>query len=122
MLAATAENYIMIHRTVVDNSNGYLTSLKKMKLEPIQLSMPEELQKKYELEGMKFTKAKFDNPYNGGEKFLVSTMGRFLVTWTLEEILRGENKPQVNSTMTLLLMFVDSWTQVSYFGLLLPRQ
>lgn len=94
-LASTTENCIYVYRTIVGNANGYLSSMKKLKMEPIKLTIPQEMLMKYNIGEFKFTKAKFDNPYNSDEQFLISTMGRFLVVWKLQEVFENINQPKV---------------------------
>ena len=92
----STEDYIIIYKTAAGKSSGYLASLKKLKLEPMKLDLPEEFRKKYGLEDMKFTKAKFDCSYKGEEKYIISTLGRFLILWNLKDVFEGINKPKVN--------------------------
>ena len=92
----STEDYIMVYKTAAGKSSGYLASLKKLKLAPMRLDLPEDLVRKYGLADMKFTKAKFDNSYNGEEKYIISTLGRFLILWDLKDVFEGVNRPKVS--------------------------
>ena len=94
-LVATTANYLMVYKTAVGNVNGYLTSLKKLKLKPAKIELSEEIINKYNLHDLTFTKAKFDNPYESEEKYIISTVGQCLLMWSIEDIFNGNTEPKV---------------------------
>jgi len=94
-LVATTANYLMVYKTAVGNVNGYLTSLKKLKLKPAKIELSEEIMNKYNLHDLTFTKAKFDNPYESEEKYIISTVGQCLLMWSIEDIFNGNTEPKV---------------------------
>lgn len=107
----------MIYQTTLDGANGYLTSLKKLKPQPIRLSLPLELIEKYGLGSMKFSKAKLDNVYEKNEQFIMTTVGKILVVWQLRDIMKNVNEPRVSLKFKFHLLYVDFWIQVRDFRL-----
>lgn len=95
LLVATTDYYIMIYRTTLDGVNGYQTSLKKLKPQPIKLSLPLEMIEKYGLGSMKFSKAKLDNVYEKNEQYIMTTVGKILVVWQLKDIMENINDPKI---------------------------
>lgn len=96
MLVATTENYLMIYLTTIDGVNGYLTSLKKMNPQPIKLSLPMPIIQKCNISYERFSKAKLDNIYEKNEQFVITTLGRLLIIWRLEDVLQGVNDPKIH--------------------------
>ena len=96
-LVATTANYLMVYKTAVGNVNGYLTSLKKLKLKPAKIELSEEIKDKYGLHDFNFTKAKFDNPFDSEEKYIISTVGRCLLMWSIEDVFNGNIEPKVRA-------------------------
>lgn len=95
ILAATTENSILLYRTNIDGTNGYLASIKKFNNEPIQLTLPSELIESFGLQNCGFSKAKFDNVYQRNEQYLVSSVGRILLVWRLADVFSGITSPKV---------------------------
>lgn len=107
ILAATTKDSILLHRTNVDGTNGYLASIKKVRAEPIQLTLPNETIEMLGLQGYGFSKAKFDNVYQRNEKYIVSSVGRILFVWRLADALEGINSPKVIDILIFWVLILN---------------
>jgi len=90
-LLATAKTYLLLLPTLLEGKSGYLTSLGKDKNIPRRLTIKPEDMKKYGIKEINFTPAKFNDAPSEHEKYIVSSTGNFLVTWSLKQVIRGNH-------------------------------
>eukprot|EP01015_Nassula_variabilis_P012666 TRINITY_DN2030_c0_g1_i20.p1 TRINITY_DN2030_c0_g1~~TRINITY_DN2030_c0_g1_i20.p1 ORF type:complete len:130 (+),score=28.69 TRINITY_DN2030_c0_g1_i20:65-454(+) len=81
---------LLLIPTFSEGKNGYLTSLGKEKPTPVRLQLKPEDKMKYAILKENFTPARFDESQSGQESFIVSSIGQYLITWSLKHIITGK--------------------------------
>jgi hypothetical protein len=82
--------------TFAGGKDGYKQALGKDKKIPYKLSLNVEDIQRYRIKDVSFTPAKFDDSKDGNEKYIVSSTGSFLITWSLRNIVKDhKNKYEV---------------------------
>jgi len=90
-LLATAQNYLIIYQTVINNKNGYKVGLGKLKTKPLKLFMDPEVCHGCGIDKVKFTPAKFDNTCEK-ERYIITTTGRWIVLWDFVSLIKNDDR------------------------------
>eukprot|EP01016_Furgasonia_blochmanni_P037739 TRINITY_DN4475_c0_g1_i19.p1 TRINITY_DN4475_c0_g1~~TRINITY_DN4475_c0_g1_i19.p1 ORF type:complete len:213 (-),score=46.86 TRINITY_DN4475_c0_g1_i19:578-1216(-) len=89
-LLATCHKYLILLPTfTTDNKNGFKQPLGKDKPIPIRLFLKPEDLAKYGIKEVAFTPARFDENQDKKEKFIVSGIAEYIVTWSLKNAASG---------------------------------
>lgn len=92
-LLATTKTYLVLLPTFSAAApNGYTHALGKNKYVPYRLTISPEDMRKYNVKEINFTAAKFNDTKDGIERFIVSSTGNLVITWSYKKITAGHKE------------------------------
>lgn len=89
-ILATCQTYLLVLPTQNDAGvNGFEKSISKSKPQPFKLTVDPKDIVKYQIKQVNFTPARFNNGDDIHETSIVSSTGKFLLTWNFEKVKKG---------------------------------
>ena len=90
-LLATCQTYILVLPTTNDaGASGFEKSISKSKPQPLKLSVDPKDIVKYQIKQINFTPARFNNGDSATDTSIVTSTGKYLITWNFEKVKRGQ--------------------------------
>jgi hypothetical protein len=92
-LIATCQTYILVLPTVnAEGQSGFEKSITKSKPQAIKLSLDPRDIVKHQISRIDFTPAKFNQGDHQSDSSIVTSTGKYLVTWNFERVKKGHVK------------------------------
>jgi hypothetical protein len=89
-MLVTCQTYLLVMPTEnADGTSGFAKSISKTKPEPFKLTIDPKDIIKHQIRYVNFTPAKFNNGDTVHESSIVTSTGRFLITWNFEKVKKG---------------------------------
>ena len=89
-LLATCQTYLLVLPTTNDEgTSGFEKSITKSKPKPFKLTVDPKDIVKYQIRSVDFTPARFNNGDQVDESSIVTSTGKFLLTWNFEKVKKG---------------------------------
>lgn len=89
-ILATTKDEIFLIPTMQGGNNGFETTFfNSKKPRPLLLKISPRARSKHEIKEVNYRYAKFDEKDNGKESYIVAANGRFLIIWSMANVLRG---------------------------------
>lgn len=89
-LLVTCQTYILVVPTEnAEGVSGFKQSIAKTKPQPFKLTVDPKDIVKYQIKQVNFTPARFNNGDHINETSIVTSTGKFLVTWNFEKVKKG---------------------------------
>ena len=109
---ATCDKYLMLIKTQVNNKNGYQKSIanENRNIKTLRLT-PKDLVN-YNITFESFTPAKFDINNKNREKYITTSIGQYMVMWSLNDIKKGKlEKYKIKSVNEYIINNVNKFNK-----------
>jgi hypothetical protein len=111
-ILATCDKYLMLIKTQVNNKNGFQKSIanETRNIKTLRLT-PKDLVN-YNLTFETFTPAKFDINNKNKEKYITTSIGQYMVMWSLNDIKKGKiEKYRIKSVNEFIINNVNKFNK-----------
>ena len=88
-MLATCQTFLLVLPTTNDGTSGFEKSISKSKPQPFKLTVDPKDIVKHQIKGVNFTPARFNNGDSIHESSIVTSTGKFLVTWNFDKVKKG---------------------------------
>jgi VID27 C-terminal WD40-like domain len=89
-LLATCQTYLLVLPTTnQEGTSGFDKSISKSKPQPLKLSVDPRDIVKYQIKQVNFTPARFNNGDSVSDTSIVTSTGRYLITWNFDKVKKG---------------------------------